>query len=205
MNIEFIYFDVGGVVVLDYSKTNKWDEMMNGLGLEGESRKQFEELFDEEEPKFCRGGDVDALIPILRSEYGLELDDNYSMLVDFVSRFERNRSLEPIIRDLLDTYPVGLLTNMYQGMLNKIREHNLLLDIEWKNIVDSSIVGYLKPESEIYELAAQQVNVDPQHILFVENSQMHVDGAKEMGWQTLLYDPSDVEQSNNQFLKYLER
>ena len=38
--------------------------------------------------------------------------------------------------------------------------------------------------------------VDPGNILLVENTTEHVDEAKKMGWQTFLYDPSDVAGSN---------
>lgn len=39
--IKFIYFDVGGVVILDYSKTNKWNEMLTDLGIPEELKPKF--------------------------------------------------------------------------------------------------------------------------------------------------------------------
>jgi len=32
-NIKFIYFDVGGVAILDFSKTNKWKEITKALEI----------------------------------------------------------------------------------------------------------------------------------------------------------------------------
>lgn len=205
MNIDFIYFDVGGVVVRDFSKTSKWDEMLDDLGLKGEARQKFEKLFDEREAGFCRGEDVDTLVPVLRNEFGLKLDDGYSMLTDFVSRNDENPRLGKIIEQLEGRVPIGLLTNMYPRLLDGIRERGLLPEVRWDSIVDSSTAHFLKPEPEIYELAARQANTDPARILFVENSPMHIDGAKAHGWQTLLYDPADVADSNDRLVKLLSR
>jgi ribonucleotide monophosphatase NagD (HAD superfamily) len=38
-NIKTIFFDVGGVLIRDFSATDKWDEMLDDLGLT-ESQKQ---------------------------------------------------------------------------------------------------------------------------------------------------------------------
>jgi len=203
MSTDFIFFDVGGVVVLDFSKTQKWDEMMRDLGLAGEQRERFEKLFDEKEPGFCRGADVDALVPVLRSEFGLDLPHDYSMLEDFVSRFERNERLGKIIKSLEGKVRLGLLTNMYPRMLDQIKQRGLLPDVAWTCIVDSSVVHYLKPEPEIYEIAEAQAGVAPEKILFVENSPMHIDAARARGWQTLLYDPVEIDRSNDELVDWL--
>ena len=39
--ISFVYFDVGGVILLDYSGTNKWVEMQRGLGINPELDAKF--------------------------------------------------------------------------------------------------------------------------------------------------------------------
>ena len=52
-DIKFIYFDVGGVAILDFSKTNKWQEMTQALGVNELNRKKFDEIYNEFEPEIC--------------------------------------------------------------------------------------------------------------------------------------------------------
>lgn len=205
MNIDFIYFDVGGVVVLDFSKTNKWDEMLCSVGISEKDKARLETIFDSEEPKFCRGEkSIETFVDVLKNEFSLPIPQNYSFLKEFVSRFEPNPSLSEIISSIKSKYRIGLLTNMYPGMLKKIKEKGLLPKVEWDVIVDSSEVGFLKPRKEIFSLAERLAGVHADRILFVENSQMHIDAASEMGWNTLLYDPASLRISNEKLTKFLE-
>ncbi len=46
--ISFVYFDLGGVVIRDFSGTNKWEEVKQEWGLT-------DKYWDEFEPKLCAG------------------------------------------------------------------------------------------------------------------------------------------------------
>jgi len=198
-DIRFIYFDVGGVVILDFSKTNKWREMTQALGVNESNRDRFDEIFNEFEPEICASRKtLDEFIEVVKSELELSLPEGYLMLEDFVDRFEANLSLHPILNKLSKQYSLGLLTNMYPDMLDKIKEKGILPPVKWDIVIDSSVVGFRKPQDEIYRLAEEKSGFDGGRILFVENSTTHVNAAKKQGWQTLLYDPSDVSGSNKE-------
>lgn len=195
-SIEFIYFDVGGVVILDYSKTDKWDQMLTNLTIEGKDREKFEQLFDQYVPKICEGRDLENFVEEARKKLNVIFPDKYSMLEDFVNRFEPNLSIHPILEKLKEKYRVGLLTNMYPGMLDLIKHKNLLPDIQWDVVIDSSIEGCSKPNDAIYEIAEKRAGVNLSTILLVENTDEHINAAHRRGWKTLLYDPSDTDKSN---------
>lgn len=201
--IEFIYFDVGGVVILDYSKTNKWEEMLNDLRIPDDKRLAFEELFDEYELQVCVGMNIDEFVTAATTQLGIEFPPHYSMLDDFANRFEPNPQLAKLLPDLKQKYKLGLLTNMYPGLLDAIKTRNLLPEIQWDTVIDSSVVGLRKPQAEIYELAERNANTDPANILFIENSKSHVEAANQRGWKTLLYDPSNLDKSNQKFMDVL--
>jgi len=204
MNIRFIYFDVGGVVMLDFSKTNKWNEMWDGIGIKSGDRPRLEKIFREEESKFCSGGkSSETFVNILKNDFGITVPENYSFLDEFVNRFEPNTELAKILVELKKRFSIGLLTNMYPDMLNRIIKRKLLPDIDWDVVIDSSTVGLIKPQDEIFNYAAEKARVTVKEILFVENSQKHVDKARKLGWNTLLYDPSDTEKSNKDLLYLL--
>lgn len=79
---------------------------------------------------------------------------------------------------------------MYPGMLEAIRQKGLLPNIAWEVVVDSSEVGFCKPNSEIYELAQDRAGVKPEEILFVDNTRENIEAAKRLGWQAVLYESS---------------
>src|SRR5258706_2118095 len=151
--IQFIYFDVGGVALLDFSKTNKWNEMMNDLGVTEDIRPKFDELFDAHEKKICVGEDINIFINEARSTLGINFPQSYDMTADFVNRFEKNTTILSLLDKLKNDFKLGLLTGQYPNMLNKIFEKGLLTKNIWNVIIDSSIEGVTKPDPEIYLLA----------------------------------------------------
>lgn len=195
--IKFIYFDVGGVVIKDFSKTNKWDQMLSDLNISGSKKEQFEKLFTPFESEACIGRNIQEFVEIAAKELEINFPKDYSFLNDFVNRFETNKSLWPIIKKIQEKYRIGLLTNMYPEMLGLIYERDLMPAIDFDVIIDSSVVKFRKPQDEIFKIAENLAKCDPSEILFIENSQMHIDAAKKRGWQTFIYDPADVEEPNN--------
>jgi len=201
--IKFIFFDVGGVIIFDFSKTNKWQEMMSDIGINKTNKKPFEDLFKKYEPEICRGRKIDTFVEVVKSELGLEFKEGYSMLDDFADRFEVNTSIHPILNELSKKYKIGLLTNMYPGMLEAIKKKGILPQVKWDVILDSSIVGFKKPQEEIYGIAENKSNTDPEKILLVENERVNINVAKKRGWQILLYNPSNPLTSNNKLRELL--
>ncbi len=194
--ISFVYFDVGGVVDLDFSGTNKWKELQEGIGVNEQNRSAYEAVWNRHVKDICIGYDVDTLIPSLITEVGLNLPSDYSFLQDFVNRFEPNPSIIPVIEKIKETHRVGLLTNMYPRMFPLIQEQGLLPSIEWSVVIDSSIVGLQKPDPKIFELAEEKAGVRGDQIFFVENSPEHIEAAKALGWHTFLYDSTSPEESS---------
>ena len=201
--IKFIYFDVGGVVILDYSKTNKWNEMLADLGIPEEIKPKLNLLFDEHENKICVGEDINIFIQEARQKLGLSFQSNYDMTRDFVNRFEVNKPISKLIRKLKKDFMLGLLTNQYPGMLSMIIEKGLMPKVDWDVIIDSSLEKIRKPDPEIYLLAENKVKADPKSILFVDNKQSLLEPARKRGWQLFEYDPSNPEISTTRLQRFI--
>lgn len=202
--LKFIYFDVGGVVIKDFSGTNKWEELKVELGIPKDKDQEFEDIYDFYEDEINTIREIDSLIPIYKEKFGITLPDNYSFLVDgFVKRFEKNSDIWPIIEMAKSKYKIGLLTNMYPNMLSEIKKADLLPNIEFDQIIDSSVEKVQKPYKEIYELAEKRCGFKGNEILFIDNSQKHLDAAKQSGWQTFLYDSSSPENASEDLLKLI--
>lgn len=201
---KFVYFDVGGVVIKDFSGTNKWQEMKRDIGITSKQDKEFDEFFNNYEGKVCLGRDLETLLPLVERQFSVRFPKNYSWLKDFVDRFEKNESIWPIIRIAKDKYKIGLLTNMYPRMLDLIKKRGLMSDIKWDIEIDSSLEACKKPDEEIYRLAQEKAGVKGREILFVESSQGHIDVAEKLDWKTFLYDPSNAEESSKKLLKMIK-
>ncbi|MDD3648142.1 MAG: HAD-IA family hydrolase [Candidatus Dojkabacteria bacterium] len=201
---KFVYFDVGGVVVKDFSKTDKWKELLVDLGVDSGMWDDINEHFFRYEPKLCDGVmSLDQYQLLVGKDFKIKYPRNYSMLQDFVDRFEINPGIHPIIKDLKSRYKIGLLTNMYPGMFELIQRKNILPDVDWDVFIDSSIEGCSKPGEQIFVLAEDRSKVAPENILFVENTERHIEAAKRRGWKTLIYDSSDTTGSNREIRDYL--
>lgn len=203
--ISFIYFDVGGVAIQDFSDSPKWDIMMADMGLDKFDRKIVDEIYDSHEDEIAIGHrHVDSLIEIYKKEFNISLDPAFSMQKYFVNHFKKNIDLWPIIFGLKKSTQIGLLTDMYPGMLDEIIANDLLPIIEWDQIVDSSVEGMRKPMPEIYKLATARAGVPANEILFIDNRQKNIVGAQGAGWQTFFYDSSNYAQANLDLSIHLE-
>ncbi len=190
--------------MLDYSGTNKWIQMKRDLGVTEELDELFDGVWKKHRSRICIDCDVDTIVPEFKEKVGVEIPDGYSMLGDFVDRFEVNHTIHTLAQKAKEKYKVGLLTNMYPRMLSMIRENKLIPELEWDSVVDSSIVGFQKPENGIYEVAEQKAQTDPSQIFFVDNSPEHIEAATKRGWKTLLYDPQNPKESSNKLAQILD-
>ncbi len=201
--ISFIYFDVGGVVIKDFSDTNKWLEMKNRIGITSDRHEEFDRIWQEYRGQIAIDFDVDNFTQIIKKELKIQIPEAYSMLQDFVDNFEQNSLIWPLLGKLKQKNKIGLLTNMYPRMFEGISQKGLLPPTEWNVIIDSSVVKLQKPDKEIYLHAQKMTGVPHEEILFIDNQQKNLDAAKELGWQTFLYDSRDYEQATRALSKFL--
>ena len=135
--IKFVYFDVGGVAILDFSKTNKWDEVIKELGIKKDKVSSFLKYFEELTPKIHLGLDIDTKRSELKEKFKIKIPNSYSITIDgFVSRFNKNESIWPAVKYAKENYKIGLLTNQYPRMLDEVKKRRLLPPISWDVIID---------------------------------------------------------------------
>lgn len=203
--ISFVYFDVGGVALKDFSDSPKWDVMLAEMGLDKFDRILVDEIYDSREDEVATGKmHIDSILPFYISEFGLSIDPSFSMQKYFIDHFDQNLELWPIIKELKKTTRIGLLTDIYPGMLDEIFTRDLLAPVTWDVLIDSSVEGVRKPSVEIYELATKRAGVPPEEIFFIDNRQKNIVGAQKAGWQTFLYDSKNYEKSSRDLARFLD-
>src|SRR3989344_1245516 len=77
--ISFVYFDVGGVMIQDFSDSPKWQNMMDVMGIPIESRAEFDKYYHTLDTKFCLGEHEDNYLPQMSAQFNLKLPDGFSM------------------------------------------------------------------------------------------------------------------------------
>jgi putative hydrolase of the HAD superfamily len=114
----------------------------------------------------------------------------------------------PESRELLkwagEYYGVGLLTNIMPGCIQEMLRRGLLPDVNYDSIVDSSVVHAIKPESRIYEIAAQQAGANPDELLLVDDSRANLMAAEKLGWHVLWFDDYRPDESAKRIRQTLE-
>lgn len=204
--ISFVYFDVGGVAIKDFSDSPKWVEMLSFMGLPGNHIKKIDSLYDRYEDDICIGKrHVDTLVPIYKNKYQLTIPDDFSMQKYFIDHFDPNPGIQDLVNQLTSKVKMGLLTDQYPGMLEEVFSRHILPNYSWDAVVNSSVVGLRKPWPEIYELAQQRAGVPGEEIFFIDNREKNLVPARHLGWQTFLYDSSNYSQANQDLADFIKK
>ncbi len=194
----FIYFDIGGVL-LDWSKvfetaTTKFDLKVGDIGA----------VFDEFVEQVTKG----FLTPQqfwgkCIQKYNLKNADNYDFLESWVSDYQPIQEMHELIHKLKPKYNIGLLSNIYQGMLPLLKEKELIPNIHYEQIIFSCDIGEMKPNPDIFAYAQKRAGVDSNKILLVDDSENNLDAAKKVNWNTFLFNNRQREYSVKKLEDYL--
>jgi putative hydrolase of the HAD superfamily len=101
------------------------------------------------------------------------------------------------IKKLRANYKTALLSNVNKGGLER-RIKRETLDEYFDDIVVSGEVGYIKPELEIYQLAAKRLGVELRECIFTDDRGPYVEAAEMIGMKGIVY------KEFNQFKQELE-
>jgi HAD superfamily hydrolase (TIGR01549 family) len=100
-----------------------------------------------------------------------------SFLEEMTATIERNRAL---LERLSRRFMLGIVSNFY-GNLVKVCE-DLALSPFFHVIVDSTLVGALKPDPQIFRTALERLSISPHECVFVgDNKARDMAGAKAIG------------------------
>ncbi len=176
-DIDAVLFDMGGVLV----ELGPLDELL-GSTMTG----------DEFWPRWLASPSVRGLESGTRSvdEFGRGLVEELELTIspgEVVERFGRfPRGLYPGARELVASVPAGVVT----GVLSNTNP------LHWDNQTDGEAIrhlcqraflsyelGLVKPDRAIYDRVAADLDVAADRILFIDDNQINVDGARAAGWR----------------------
>ena len=98
-----------------------------------------------------------------------------------------NTQLLAYIAELKKEYKVALLSNINSRERLSIRFQNGELESHFDTIVASGDEGYVKPEPEIYEIAATRLGLSPSECVMIDDIAEFCQGARETGMQAIQF------------------
>lgn len=124
------------------------------------------------------------------------------LISEYLDRSRPNRKLLDYIEtQLKPNYKVAILSNASNDWLKD------LLTPEQINLFDDIVLSYktnfIKPEPAIYKLILDNLKVEPSEVIFIDDSQRQIEGGKNVGIKSILYQ--DFDQMKNDLEKLLAK
>ncbi len=192
--VRFVYFDVNDCLV----KHQTFAPLSEKTGVPVDS---LEDVFWEFNDPINRGEkSVEELNAALSNLAGSEIDW-MEYYLDVVQPVE---GMAELLAWVHEHYKVGLLTNTMPGFVQALQARGKIPPIQFDAIADSSIIGAMKPDPTIYEVAQELAGVANSEILFIDDLRSNLVGAKKCGWHTIRFDGYQPEESIEVIRKTLE-
>lgn len=186
--VRFVYFDINGCLVRFYHRA-----FADLAEQSGEPPDVVEMIFWHYNDQLCRGKmPMDEFNRRLAKQLHIESVD---WLECYLSAIEPVSDMRELVEWVAEHYRVGLLTNIMPGFVDAMRTRRILPDIAYDTIVDSSVVGSIKPEPAIYQHAIEASGIQPSEILLIDDSRSNLMAAEKFGWHTLWFDDYRAQES----------
>jgi epoxide hydrolase-like predicted phosphatase len=195
--IKAIIFDIGGVMASENNLKDHYEPLCKALKID---KKEFFRLRDKYVSKSACGK-ISGKEMI--KKFAKELNINYGFLLKNwikykIKSIRKNIKLEKIIKRLKKNgYRIASLSNVldiHYELCNK--KH--IYDVFDFNIV-SFKEGISKPDKRIYKLLLKKLKMKGKEVVFIDDYQICLDGAKKLGITTILF------KNNKQLAKDLKK
>lgn len=101
-----------------------------------------------------------------------------------------NHDMITFVRQSRSIYKTALLSNVGLGVLESILDSSELDELFDVRIL-SGDVGIMKPDPRMYELVAKELDLAPEECVMIDDLEVNVHGAIDVGMQGILYHSVD--------------
>ncbi len=197
--IKFVYFDIGGVLV-DWSGVFK-----TAAGKFNLNPSDISNVFQENHIEITKGiMSSDDFWKKCIQKYKLQNTSGFDFLDSWVSDYKPINITHDFVGQIKNKYKIGLLSNIYKGMLPLLINKKLIPDIVYDQIVFSCDVGMMKPDPEIFELAEKRAGRKTNELLLVDDREDYLEGAEKLNWNVFLFEADNPKVSVEKLRKYLK-
>jgi HAD superfamily hydrolase (TIGR01509 family) len=200
-HIKALLFDAGDILYFRPKKENRFIKFLKELGLDEKwshlpgkkelTRQAFTGQISQEE--FHRG--YFSLLGITDPDLihrGMALLSEENVDLEF---FDGVSETLAILKQ--SGYLLGIITNTANSISNKLNwfEQGGFGDV-WDSIISSVEIGVVKPYSEIYHAALQQLDLKADQAVFVGHRKSELDGARAAGLPTIAFNYDEGAQAD---------
>ena len=186
MTIKFIYFDLGRVL-LDFTHERGFEQIAESAELTPDAVRAA--LFDTGISDRYETGELST--GEFHQEFCAASGSNLSV-----------ESLTTAWSDIFDLKPetvalaanlksagnrIGILSNTCEAHWEFAAKKFRVLGQLFDPVITSYDVKSMKPDSKIYESAAEAANCEPSELFFVDDRDENVEGARKLGWNAELF------------------
>jgi epoxide hydrolase-like predicted phosphatase len=185
MTIRAVVFDIGGILEItpSLSVTERWESR---LGLQaGEINKRMADVWSGGGIGAITEADVDRA---LAERLGLD-ERQVDEFMDWIWREylgSANTELIEYARRLRPRYRTGILSNSFVGAREREQAAYGFEDLV-DELIYSHECGLWKPDPAIYALACERLRVRPEQMVFLDDYEPNVEGARQAGIHAVLY------------------
>jgi len=188
VTVRAIFVDLGGVLVRTEFQAPR-QHLAERLGLEYENVvKLVFEGETSEQASLGRISEEEHWAAVMR-RLRLPLSNADAVRDEFFAGDVVDRELLDHLRDLHETYKVGLISNAWSGLRPWIVKQKF--DDVFDAMIISAEVGLMKPDPRIFELALEKLGVTAPESIFLDDFKAHVDGAREIGIHAIQFGAHD--------------
>lgn len=173
--IKAVIFDCFGVLLADTHRQRL-------TVLDQEAPEKAQEL-----RSIVHAGDLGILSRAEIAEYAAKLlgIDPEEYLEEQDRGEVRNTELLAYIETLKNHYKLAVLSNVSSRERIGMRFEPGQLDALFNTVVASGDEGCVKPQPELYEIAATRLGVEPSECIFIDDVELYCEGARAVGMRAL--------------------
>ncbi len=195
--ISFVYFDVNGCLLRFYQKA--FLAISDDYGIPSD---RVEAVFWNYSEKINKAiFSIEQFNDNFSKKLGVDSLEWSKYYLEAVSEVP---GMDELLKDTLKSYKVGLFTNSMPGFLEELIKLSKVPNLNYDAIVDSSKIGYVKPENKAYEIAQKKSEVPPSEILLIDDSRPNLIAAERHGWHSQWFDYTNPKISIETIKKLLE-
>jgi putative hydrolase of the HAD superfamily len=198
--IELILFDVGGVLVeltgasaLEWTEGRMDEEELRRRWLASTAVRKYE-TGQSDSDEFARGVVGEFELPVTPDdflrEFSMRPKGPYSGAAD-------------LLRALSGTFRLATLSNTNEIHWSRFQEFGILDFLQ--DHFASHKIGLLKPHMAAFQHVVEATGVPPEYILFLDDYQLNVDGAKAVGMNAYRVSGASGARARLEDLRLLER
>lgn len=186
-NITTLLFDLGGVII----ELGSLQDMMSSSPLS--EQDIWQNWIQSPSVRRFESGACSA------DEFAVRMIEEFSLTLspeDFLVKFNNwpqgtFKGASQLLMGLSDSFRLACLSNSNQSHWEYFLRHQSVLE-HFEDQFFSHETGHLKPDSDAFHHALQQMSISPGEVLFFDDNEANVKSARALGMQAVRVDSPDA-------------